>query len=414
MSAPKKEIRLAQDLSEPISHYTDAVLCGDYLFMSGAGPFDVDLSLIGLGDIEAQANKTLENINRMLEAADMSFDDVAYWLVLLDTVRDQAKVDAVFRKLTGKAKPAVTYVGAEALALPGMLIEIEGVAYKPREGGPARQEIMADGCADLGLHYSHAVKAGDLIWYSGVNASPIDEGGRVVSIGDPILQGRSTYENLQRMCEASGSSVPDIAKVTVYIENVRDNQSIRPARGRFHAHGRPTSAMIGIKELCISGQHHLIEPVGYTATGNNPPRKEWVVPNYRKPISHYTDAVQCGDILFVSGAGGLEANLKPVSDRDVVKQAEKTFEHIGAMLDASGYGFDDIVKVTVFHTHVIERTLINPVRQKVFGNSLPASTLYGVRGLAIEPLRLEIQSIAYRPGMGEANRDKEPQGSYDN
>ena len=102
MGAPKKEIRLASDLSEPISHYTDAVLCGDYLFMSGAGPFDVDLNLIGLGDVEVQATKTLENINLMLETADMSFDDVAYWLILLDNVRDQAKVDAVFWKLTRK------------------------------------------------------------------------------------------------------------------------------------------------------------------------------------------------------------------------------------------------------------------------------------------------------------------------
>ena len=107
MSAPKKEIRLARDLNEPISHYTDAVLCGDHLFMSGAGPFDVDLNLVGRGDIEAQTAKTLENISLMLEAADMSFDDVAYWLVLLDNVRDQARVDAVFRRMCGNARPAV-------------------------------------------------------------------------------------------------------------------------------------------------------------------------------------------------------------------------------------------------------------------------------------------------------------------
>jgi enamine deaminase RidA (YjgF/YER057c/UK114 family) len=62
---------------------------------------------------------------------------------------------------------------------------------------------------------------------------------------------------------------------------------------------------------------------------------------------------------------------------------------------------------------VIERVLINPVRQRIFGNSLPASTLFNVRGLAIEALRLEIQSIAYKPGMGEANRNKTPEGSYE-
>jgi enamine deaminase RidA (YjgF/YER057c/UK114 family) len=413
MGAPRKEFRLFGKLSEPISHYTDAVQCGDYLFMSGAGPFDTDLKLIGLGEIERQTEATLANIAKMLEAAGMSFGDVVYWRILLDNVRDQKKVDAALRRVTGKAKPATTYIGAEALALPGMLIEIEGVAYKPSAGAGPRREIMVPGVCDLGLHYSHVCKAGDLAWYSGVNASPIDEAGHVLNVGDPALQANQSYENLAKMCAAAGQEVADIAKVTVFIENVRHNQLLRPARARYHGRGRPTSAMIGIKELCIPGQHHQIEPVGYRATGSNPPRKEWVVPGYRKPISHYTDAVQCGDILFVSGAGGLEPNLKPVSDRDVVKQCEKTFEHIEAMLKIAGYGFDDVVKVTVYHTHVVERPLINPVRQRIFKKSLPASTLFGVRGLAIEALRLEIESIAYKPGMGEANRNKPATGSYD-
>jgi enamine deaminase RidA (YjgF/YER057c/UK114 family) len=83
------------------------------------------------------------------------------------------------------------------------------------------------------------------------------------------------------------------------------------------------------------------------------------------------------------------------------------------MLKIAGYGFDDVVKVTVYHTHVLERTLINPVRQRVFTKSLPASTLFGISGLAIEALRVEIESIAYKPGMGEANRNKAATGSYD-
>lgn len=53
------------------------------------------------------------------------------------------------------------------------------------------------------------------------------------------------------------------------------------------------------------------------------------------------------------------------------------------------------------------------VREAVFGGTWPASTLYGIRALAFEPLRLEIESIAYKPGMSEANRGKATTGSYD-
>ena len=124
--------------------------------------------------------------------------------------------------------------------------------------------------------------------------------------------------------------------------------------------------------------------------------------NYREPISHYTDAVQCGDILFVSGAGGINKDLSVVGERDCEMQAEKTFENIGRMLDAAGFTFDEVVKVSVYHTHVLERTMINPVRKKVFPNTLPASTLFGIKELALEPLRLEIESVAYRAGAGKA------------
>ena len=71
MAAPRKEIRL-DDMMEPISHYTDAVLCGDFLYMSGAGPFDKDGNVIGEGDVVKQCEVTCANIDRMLSAADMS------------------------------------------------------------------------------------------------------------------------------------------------------------------------------------------------------------------------------------------------------------------------------------------------------------------------------------------------------
>ena len=400
MAAPRQEIRLEDKLPEPISHYTDAVRCGDFLFMSGAGPFDKDLKLIGQGDVAAQARATCENIEKMLDAAGMSFQDIAYFKILLDNVRDQDKINPVRQTFFGDARPAGVLVGVQELALPGMMIEIEAVAYKPSGGAPARQEIVVDGLAPPRHHETHVVKCGDFAFFSLMG--PLDANGNAAHVGDPLAQAEVSHQNMQRMAEAAGMDLSDVAKVTVWIEKVADRQLLNPARAKYFGKGRPTSAMIGTKELAVPGFHHAIECIAYKASPGNAPRKEWVVENYREPISHYTDAVQCGDILFVSGAGGINKDLSVVGERDCEMQAEKTFENIGRMLDAAGFTFDEVVKVSVYHTHVLERTMINPVRKKVFPNTLPASTLFGIKELALEPLRLEIESVAYRAGAGKA------------
>jgi 2-iminobutanoate/2-iminopropanoate deaminase len=52
------------------------------------------------------------------------------------------------------------------------------------------------------------------------------------------------------------------------------------------------------------------------------------------------------------------------------------------------------VKVTVYLTHVDDRSKINPVRQEFFGETRPASTLVEVAGLAIPGARIEVEAVA--------------------
>ena len=127
MAAPRKEYRL-DDLSPPISHYTDAVQCGDFLFMSGAGPFDAEMNLIGERDVVKQCEVTCRNIEKMLSAAGMSYKDVVYFKVLLEDVSDGPAINPVRQAFFGDARPVSTRVGVGHLAWPGMLIEIEATA----------------------------------------------------------------------------------------------------------------------------------------------------------------------------------------------------------------------------------------------------------------------------------------------
>jgi 2-iminobutanoate/2-iminopropanoate deaminase len=122
-------------------------------------------------------------------------------------------------------------------------------------------------------------------------------------------------------------------------------------------------------------------------------REEIRVPELAEPISHYTDAVRAGDLLFVSGCVPVDADGRLVPG-DVVAQARQVFANVGAVLAAAGATFADVVKVTVFLTDVDDRPLINAVRQEVFGATRPASTLVEVSRLAIEGAKIEVEAIA--------------------
>ena len=123
-------------------------------------------------------------------------------------------------------------------------------------------------------------------------------------------------------------------------------------------------------------------------------REEYRVAGQAEPISHYTDAVRAGDLLFVSGCVPVDADGRLVGDDDVVAQARQTFSNVGAILAAGGSSPADVVKVTIFLTDVDDRPKINPVRQEFFGDVRPASTLVEVSRLAIPGAKIEVEAVA--------------------
>ena len=126
-------------------------------------------------------------------------------------------------------------------------------------------------------------------------------------------------------------------------------------------------------------------------------RQEYRVPGQAEPISHYTDAVRAGELLFVSGCVPVDSDGRLVGGDDVVAQARQAFHNVGEVLAAAGAGFGDVAKVTVFLTDIADRARVNPVRQEVFGAARPASTLVEVRALAVEGAKIEVEAVALIP-----------------
>ena len=126
-------------------------------------------------------------------------------------------------------------------------------------------------------------------------------------------------------------------------------------------------------------------------------REEIRVDGLAEPISHYTDAVRAGDLLFVSGVVAVDTAGRLVGADDVIAQARQVFESMRTVLGAAGCTFADVVKVTIFLTDVDDRPLVNPVRQEVFGTTRPASTLVEVPRLAVEGAKIEVECVALLP-----------------
>jgi len=126
-------------------------------------------------------------------------------------------------------------------------------------------------------------------------------------------------------------------------------------------------------------------------------RRELRVAALAEPISHYTDAVVAGELLFVSGLVGVDGRGALVGGDDVAAQTRQVFENLRAVLDEAGCGFADVVKVTVYLTDVDDRPKLNPVRQEFFGEARPASTLVEVSRLAVPGAKVEIEAVAQIP-----------------
>ena len=130
-----ERLRLPDQLPQPISHYTDAVVADGWIWVSGMLALDASGTLIGVDDVVAQAERVHENIKAVLAKAGAGFEDVVKINVYLLRIADRAAVNTVRRRFFGESRPASTLVEVSAFVLPGALLEIDVVARRPNGAG---------------------------------------------------------------------------------------------------------------------------------------------------------------------------------------------------------------------------------------------------------------------------------------
>ena len=100
------------------------------------------------------------------------------------------------------------------------------------------------------------------------------------------------------------------------------------------------------------------------------------------PVGPFSQAVRAGDFLFLSGQVGLDSAGKLV-EGGVTAQAEQIFVNLGAVLDAAGKSFADVVRAGVFLTDMADFAALNAVYARHFDQPYPARTTVAVAALPL-------------------------------
>lgn len=124
---PTREVVATKDAPQAIGPYSQAIKANGFVFCSGQTPMDPATGNLVQGDVAAQTERALKNLEAVLKAAGSGMDKVVRCGVFLKNMSDFAAMNAVYAKHFPTPPPARTTI--EAARLPkDCLVEIDVIA----------------------------------------------------------------------------------------------------------------------------------------------------------------------------------------------------------------------------------------------------------------------------------------------
>jgi 2-iminobutanoate/2-iminopropanoate deaminase len=115
-------------------------------------------------------------------------------------------------------------------------------------------------------------------------------------------------------------------------------------------------------------------------------------------IGPYSQAIDTGGLVFCAGQTGVDPTTGELVEGGVKEQADRALRNLGAVLDAAGLGYAQVVKSTVFLVDMADFPALNEVYRRFFPDPPPARSTIAVAALP-KGARVEIEVVAARPGV---------------
>lgn len=224
---------------------------GNLLCISGQTSTDASGTLVAPGDMVAQTHQALSNIQRIVEAAGGSMDDVVKTTDFVTTTHNYKGTADVRRAFWRNGFPAATGIVVEQLLPPGALIEVAAIAVLPTDAAEDRRlEQPYPGAAGTAC-VAAATRGGTALFLSGTTGT--DDQGNVLCPGDIAGQATIVYDKHRRVLEAVGASWDNVIHATDYIVGLEQYDAVNAHRHELFGATLPAVTPIGVKALLRPG-----------------------------------------------------------------------------------------------------------------------------------------------------------------
>lgn len=111
-------------------------------------------------------------------------------------------------------------------------------------------------------------------------------------------------------------------------------------------------------------------------------------------IGPYSQAIQAGDFLFLSGQIGLNPSTGQIVDGGIAEQTHQVLKNLGAVLNEAGASYERVVKTTVYLVDMTEFAEMNEIYGTYFKPPAPARATIQAAALP-RGVRVEIDVVAF-------------------
>lgn len=241
--------------------------------------------------------------------------------------------------------------------------------------------------------FSQGVRVDDLLFIAGLG--PIDPAGNLVGKGDIKAQAKQVFENMGIILKCTGATFSDVAHLNIFVTDITKLPEIREIRTEYFKRDFPASTAVEAGNLAL--EEMMLEIDAVAILGGVGSQKKVIDPGWDWDDNFsFSQAVDVGDYIFVSGQVAIAPDGTLMGQGDVKAQTRQVFENLKTVLKSGGVGFEDVVKLTCYFTDISALSKTGDLWVQSFKRDYPTSTAVQVRHLALDGLMVEIEAMAVK------------------
>jgi enamine deaminase RidA (YjgF/YER057c/UK114 family) len=120
-----------------------------------------------------------------------------------------------------------------------------------------------------------------------------------------------------------------------------------------------------------------------------------------EPVVGYSRAVAAGDHVWVTGCTSI-VDGEVVHEGDMAAQTRQAIANVASALAQVGASLEDVVRTRLFVTDISRWEEVGRAHGAAFGEVMPATSMVQVSALIDPRMLVEVEAVAYKPGVGAA------------